>query len=344
MAKLPNEQGIALIIVLSVISIFMILMTEIITLARLHQATTNIAANNLQAYYSALSGIKLDSLFITLHGKIKNEPQIKQVLGKQTALLDLIWQIGFLHPLPILEEEIVSHEPSKLIGNIKVTNEDVTSHINLNLLGSSEEKEREYVKYLLKNIFKSQGETDFYKKYQNQMDSIINNIADWIDKDTRNSSGGNEDHLYNNLPYKVKNDYLDTLEELHLIAGMTDEFYSFFEPSLTIFGEGKMNINTASPLILKSISVSFNDNDIVKIIGARPFAEVKDFNDFVVNSLLKTADFNKNPEVLLTTGGDIFKIESVAQVGNATKRIVMVMDRTLLDSKQRPLIYYFHIH
>ncbi len=319
-------------------------MTEIVTLTRLHQAATHTASQNLQAYYSALSGIKLDSLFVTLHGKIKNEPQIKQVLGKQIALLDLIWQIGFLHPLPILEEEITIREPSKLLGNIKVMNEDVTSHINLTLLGSSEEKEREYVKHLLRSLFNSQGETDFYKKYQNQMNSIIDNTTDWIDKDTQTANGQSEDRLYSNLPYKVKNDYLDTLEELHLIPGMTDEFYSFFAPHLTIFGEGKININTAPPLLLKSISASLNDNDIVKIVQARPFAEVKDFNDFVVNSLLKTGDFNKNPEVPLTTGGEIFKIESVAQVGNATKKIVAVIDRSLLDSKQRPLIYYIHIN
>src|SRR3989338_7536601 len=141
MLKQLSQRGIALIFVMSVTAILVIFMREMALVSRLHFMTSQAASDNLIAYYSALSGYKLSSLFIVLHGKIKNSPEIKQILGNQTQQLDLLWQLGFMHPLPVEVSEITTEEPSKLPGTVKVTNSDLSGRINLNWLASDVEKQ-----------------------------------------------------------------------------------------------------------------------------------------------------------------------------------------------------------
>ncbi len=67
-------------------------------------------------------------------------------------------------------------------------------------------------------------------------DELIANIIDWGDVDSERANGrGYEDNLYNNLPdpYNAKNAPYDTLAELHLVAGMTDEIYDVVAPLVT---------------------------------------------------------------------------------------------------------------
>ncbi|MBI2608370.1 MAG: general secretion pathway protein GspK [Deltaproteobacteria bacterium] len=341
-----NQKGIALLLILSVISIFMLLMTEIVTLTRIHSISSRARANDIQAYYSALSGYKMATLFIIAHGKLANNETVKQFVGKQTTLLDLIWTLGFTYPLPIQAEEIETHEPSKLKGNIQVTNELLSSKINLNLLGSEKQEERDVIKHLLFNLFQfeQKNNPEFYNKYKNNIQNIIENIEDWVDVDSRTLQGGPEEKLYEKLPYTAKNDFFDTVEELHLIPSMNDEIFNFYKPTITVYGSSAINVNYAPHKIMKAISTQFDDEDVEKIIAARPFLDEKAFDEFVINTLLKIPSYNSNPKVPLSTGGNIFKVESKAQVGGAHKTMTIVMDREVLSTDHKPYIYYFEIN
>ena len=355
MLKKLNQRGVALIFVMSVTAILVIFMREMALVSRLHFMSSQAAGDNLIAYYSALSGYKISSLFITLHGKIKKSPEIKQLLGNQVQQLDLLWQLGFMHPLPIAVEEITMEEPSKLPGTVKTTNADLSGLINLNWFSSDVEKQVQATRSLLRNTFlaeydkteKERKDTGFFVKYEKHLDTIIGNIADWIDEDDRGLAGGAEATVYKDLPYQSKNEKMDILDELHLIPGVTDEMAEFFLPRVTIFGGDKININTAPAEIIRSVSSEFRrtDRDYVSaILAKRPFAEVKDFNNFVVNELFLSPNFNKNPEIPLGTDGDVFEIKSQAQVGKSVKIITAVIDRSQKDKNEKPLIYYFYIN
>ena len=54
-------------------------------------------------------------------------------------------------------------------------------------------------------------------------DQIAYSIIDWIDSDSNTSPDGAEDDYYMSLPnpYHCKNSYLDSIEELLLVQGMT---------------------------------------------------------------------------------------------------------------------------
>lgn len=87
---------------------------------------------------------------------------------------------------------------------------------------------------------------------------ITNSISDWIDADDITSFDGAEDDYYSSLvtPYKCKNAPIAVIEELLLIKGMDEEKFEKIKPFVTVYGDGKININTVSEVVLKSLLIS----------------------------------------------------------------------------------------
>jgi general secretion pathway protein K len=108
-------------------------------------------------------------------------------------------------------------------------------------------------------------------EYASRLD-VCSAIIDWVDanQDTencednaQNNATPAEDSYYRNLPdpYTRKNAAFDSLEELHLVRGVGDDFWAtFIEPDpadpgqrpVSVWSQGKININTTNPLTLFS--------------------------------------------------------------------------------------------
>jgi general secretion pathway protein K len=106
--------------------------------------------------------------------------------------------------------------------------------------------------------------------------AICSAIVDWTDLDqeqflcdTTQSAQNTaaEDSYYQLLkqPYARKNAALDSMEELRLVRGMSEDFWStFVEPDaddpdsrvLTVWGQGKVNVNTANARTLYAVICS----------------------------------------------------------------------------------------
>lgn len=94
-------------------------------------------------------------------------------------------------------------------------------------------------------------------------EEIASSIIDWRDEDDDPLTSGAENSYYENLekPYSCKNAPFDLVDELIYVRGMTNElFYGSKEKDifplkdlLTAWGDGKININTASEEILLTI-------------------------------------------------------------------------------------------
>ncbi|MEY4508328.1 MAG: hypothetical protein RLZZ450_450 [Pseudomonadota bacterium] len=110
---------------------------------------------------------------------------------------------------------------------------------------------------------------------------LLSNIFDWWDQDdTRavydpilfaSASSGAEDRNYyrqQQEPYTIKNAPFDTLEELRLVHGMTDDVWAtFVEPDVddparrqvSIYGSQRVNPNEAEPALILSRLCAFNE-------------------------------------------------------------------------------------
>jgi general secretion pathway protein K len=86
--------------------------------------------------------------------------------------------------------------------------------------------------------------------------SLADAVVDWLDNDDAPRVGGAESPYYLSLPfpYKAKNDFFDTIDELRLVRGMTPETFEKLRPFVTLYSSGKVNLNTAPKPVLMALS------------------------------------------------------------------------------------------
>ncbi|MDD5729623.1 MAG: general secretion pathway protein GspK [Candidatus Omnitrophica bacterium] len=96
-------------------------------------------------------------------------------------------------------------------------------------------------------------------------------IEDWRDPDSQPviPFGSAEDPFYTALthPYGAKNSDIEVLEELLLVKGMTKDMFDKIKDYLTVYGSGKVNINTASKKVLMALGLSPENAE--KILACR---------------------------------------------------------------------------
>jgi len=167
-----------------------------------------------------------------------------------------------------------------------------------------------------------------------QAEDIIDAIKDWIDEDNEVTRFGAEDTYYLTLedPYPCKNNPLEFLEELLLVRGITQElFYGTEEhpgisSCLTAYGAGKININTANPLVLRALSDRITEELAEEIVAYR----MDDNNDLANPKWYKEVpgmvDITITDDVI-TTSSSHFKIISEGIKDTYRKQIEGIVER-----------------
>ncbi len=100
--------------------------------------------------------------------------------------------------------------------------------------------------------------------------SLADAVVDWLDNDETPRVGGAESAFYlsRKFPYKSKNDLFDTVEELRLVRGVTQEVFEKIRPFITVYSSGKVNINTAPAQVLMALSAGQGEADVGEITEA----------------------------------------------------------------------------
>jgi general secretion pathway protein K len=121
---------------------------------------------------------------------------------------------------------------------------------------------------------------------------IVPAIIDWIDRDDElthlpfiqhDNLGAEADH-YRSLspPVRCRNGPVDVIDELLPVKGMTPDALARLRDSLTTFGDGKVNINTAPKLVLESLNERMSPAVAQMILTRRrlkPFANVAELRE-----------------------------------------------------------------
>ena len=166
--------------------------------------------------------------------------------------------------------------------------EDEASKININYAPAE----------ALKSLLKIIGEVD-----DGTASDIANAVIDWRDEDIVVSPFGAEDDYYKSLelPYSCKNKKFQVLEELLLVRGMTPEIFLKIKDLVTVYGEGKTNINTAGFSIFLALGLS---NDFAeRMIKFRQGTDEKDGT--IDDNVFKSVEDMRNI-------GPMFTEESIA--------------------------------
>ncbi len=288
-----TERGVALILTLLITAI---LVTLIVEVNYSSQVDLRIAANfrnDLQAYYLAKSGVSIAISYLKYDLENSNTDSLGEDWAKPYP------------PVPVGD------------GFVKVHVEDENAKININVMGDekADPKIREALSQAISILFE-RAEVDM---------EIINAIIDWIDPD---DEGEAEAYYYGSLDpsYECKNAPLDTLSELFMIKGITDEVYGKISDYLTIYSkDGKININTASKEVLMCLDEGIDEVMVEGIMEYRmeqPFEAKEELRDVMNNDEV----FGRISPII-DVKSNAFSITSTGMVERVEKAIRAVINR-----------------
>lgn len=179
---------------------------------------------------------------------------------------------------------------------------------------------------------------------QMQAQELAASIKDWRDKDSSLSIplGSAEDSYYNSLkyPYDAKDDDIESLDELFLIKGVNSEIFGIINDYITIYGDGMVNVNTASRSALLALGLGEDIAD--KIIALRN--QENNPQDSIFSSVSEVAEklnqaYSLNEaqlgriailaERFLSVASNNFMVRASLRLANSrnTSEIISVIDR-----------------
>ena len=308
---LRDNRGMALILTILIISLIVALTLQFNTSMR----------SNLHAAWNLRDGIKLGCIARSgLNGALA-------VLYEDASSGDVDTLRETWAHLRIFSENSASLFDE---GRFLVEIADHSGRIQINQLVDKEGNYNESQKGLLMR-FLSSAEFDLDSE---EVENTVDAIKDWIDPDSEPTRFGAEDTYYQALekPFSCKNAPFEFLEELLLVRGITKElFYGSGErPGISRYlsphGNGRININTADPLVLRALSDQI-DQELAEDMVAYREDEDNDLSDLKWYRNVPGMSDVSIPDSLLTTSSTYFEITSEGFKGAMSKRIYGVVER-----------------
>ncbi len=173
---------------------------------------------------------------------------------------------------------------------------------------------------------------------ESEAESIVDSLVDWLDKDERESDNGAESSFYRALkkPYDCRNGPVVYIEELLLVKGITP-LLLFGEGErkgladyITVQGDdGKININSAETLLIKSLNPLIDDELMEKLHTYRTDEENENQlgnPDWYTRVESWPGDVVLNQK-LLTTRSSFFLIQATGESESLSRTVTAVVNR-----------------
>ncbi|NLX25250.1 MAG: general secretion pathway protein GspK [Lentisphaerae bacterium] len=314
-----SKEGAALLVVLGVLLILPLIVMSIAFDAKLEAQLISYKRNKLKAEMLAYSGIEYAKAILAQQSEV-SELEVKE-LGQED-------RDGFMQMALYAQRGLsASSTIQQGTGTFTITIESAESGRNVNLLTSDQ----------WMDIF------EMANVPSTQWEELIDCLTDWIDDDDLHELNGAEsdDAFYEEQGYPVKNSQLDSVEELLLIKGWTPEIlygngsdgiYGIAD-LLTVWGDGRVNINTAPTNTLLSFP-EYEEWQLEDIMLARAGLDGEEGTlDDGIQSLNEVSADTTN-----------FKLESdyikVISVGESFKTKYQVTAVFLLGSEEATVLYW----
>jgi len=215
-------------------------------------------------------------------------------------------------------------------GHFQVEISDLSGKIQVNRLITKDGKYNEAQKMLLMRFLSSEQ----FQLDSEKVGNLIDAIKDWIDPDDDATRFGAENGYYQSLenPYSCKNGPMESLGQMLLIKGVTqglfygNEHRSGIANHLTVYGDGKININTADPLVLCSLSDDI-DMEMARDMLLYRLDEGNDLKDPGWYRKVQGMADTTIESGLIKTSSPYFEIESAGISGVMNKRVTAIIKR-----------------
>jgi len=249
--------------------------------------------------------------------------------------------------------ELISGEKTFAVGDgeCSITITEESSRLNVNLLKDKDGRiDRTRTEQLLRLI-------DLLNREQTGHShigySLVSSIIDWTDSDDevtnlpfiQHENLGAESSYYSKLqvPYRCKNAPLDTTEELLLVKGITQEVFDRICDYVTVYGNGKININSVSRQVIECLSEKMDVVLAQMIIDRREFKpfdsieelrDVPGMTDSIYYAIKKTATIGSTDQYYhVISRGNIDRLSRTAvailERNTETKNVEVVLYKEL---------------
>ncbi len=349
-----SNKGLALILAMTTLMLMVFVATEVSKDSTIEFVVNSQEINRIKAFYAARNSLEIALFRIKVYQQVANA----NLPPSFASQINQIWSFPFAWPLPLASDatiidkdgvEKVSKE-ALFQGSYSHSISDEGSKIDINDLGSPSKTLREVTKKQLLNIFESKIENDdsFKEVYQNfNFTELINRIADWMTDKTESDNGGDKKSAFSELGDKFPpNRGFRTIDELRLIPGMNEEFFTLLSPQVTIYGSKAINPNTASESVLKSLDIGLTLESVKEALDRRndpekggPFVggtseECRnDFKGFVESKGARlNPEFDKIPFICDKVIN--FKIEAVGRTGSGPGSVQKKILAYVIDTQK----------
>lgn len=242
-----NNRGVALIVVMLMVSVIIALTVEFNRSTRDGLYGTANLSDGIRLYYVGKSGFNGGQALLT------EDLNNFDALTENWAKLELLsaQSEGFFRQ-----------------GSFLVVIEDEAGKVPLNKLIAGNAYNPQVRDLLVRLLSLPEFKLD-----PGKVNEIVDSIKDWLDKDDEVTGLGAESSYYRGLvhPYAIKNGFLDCIDELLMVKGVTKELYygtkdtPALKECLTMYGDGAININTAPKLVLRALSPELSVENVERM-------------------------------------------------------------------------------
>ena len=315
MRRVDEKRGVAIVIVLWVVMVLSLLISGFAFTMHVETQVASFARKELKAEMLARSGIEVARMQLILHQQSSTDAGF-DALNQDWATNESLY---------------VDHELGDGIYNVKITDEEAKIPINT------------VTDLQLKRLLGLLGVDPF------DGDIIVDSILDWREPGDLARLNGAKNDYYQSLspPYQAKNAPLDRVEELLLVRGVTPELYHgtatenqeahlSFPELFTTMTSGKVNVNTASSIVLQAM-LNIYDQQVQTVLSRRdgpdgvpgteddvPFRSVEEFLGSVGNLDPATRGLAGS---LVGVSSSFFTVKSTGVVGGVKRTLVTTLRR-----------------
>lgn len=376
--RLPRSRrsGVAILVVLATMMILTVVVSELAYTSRVRFLVAAHSRDRVQSFWLARSGVGIYQLILLADQELQSNEMVSQFLPGGVTLWQWVPLIntGLMRMLlggtsasdlddELMQDFVATGQVSDEIreesmgeskfsgknfldfdGDFSAELQDHESKININKFAGESStvlQESTVAQRLYALMSGTENDQWFHERNLDRWE-LIGNLKDWVDEDNVRSGGlgGYEDNLYNTLdnPYLAKNAPFDTIQEIRLVDGWQGEVFDKFGEHMTIWGAGKININTAPPEMMFALMRSCQESTIadaqleqcqttledsqITLIG---WTDGKDFAQDVAQycGLQLDEDCMKDA---VGENSSVFTVTSTGMVGTSSVTITAVLD------------------
>ncbi|NCG19651.1 MAG: hypothetical protein GWP91_11645 [Rhodobacterales bacterium] len=384
-----SRAGVALLMVMAAITLLTVITTEVAYASTVRIKIAAHARDEVKAEALAETGIHLYKLILMASAQIGKNPMILQYGEMLGINADTLWQMvpfintQMMRMIFVSDGDLDEDDAARMTeGGLSDEESEESREGKHNFLdfdgdfsASVEDESRfVYVGALKAETFGDLLELPAAQTLQGLMGhekhkayllnkniekmELIGALVDWQDADSQKLyQGGDEASEYQRLddPYMPKNAPFDTIKEIRLVEGWhIDGVWERFGKHLTIYGAGKVNVNTATQPVLHGLLVAYLDGyfteDQIQLIleqimaargtpvsmGGIHFSSGAQFQSWVQNTT--GAPLRDEIVQAITTDSKTFRIHSTGVVGKSRVEIHAVIDFSRVATGQ--IVYW----